>query len=360
MPKTTVLQTPIRIPGPRAWLRRSWPWRTTATQQLTLLRVIAITAEEQLPLAPLLAAWSEDERGVQRRRVRRIAQLMDAGAPLPAAVEEVSGALRDADVLAIRFGVQSGTLRASLDEAINDYRPASPWGKGTFGYLVIVSLLFFVLSLFIYVKLIPSMNYILEEYGLEATRSLQWSIAFSVFVERYWWFFVLLISTLLYATFSARPGRMLRQSFVGRLFRPLWTLGTADILQKLSVAAAAGRPVAGSISTLARYHFDPAVRSKLLFVRNEIEQGANPWQSLATVGILIPADEALLASADRVGNRPWALEQLAAAKKRRTWRRLDRAAELILPVMVVLLGLFVLLQGLAIMTPLIYITMRLI
>jgi len=359
MPKTTLLQTPIHIPGPRAWLRRLWPWRTTATQQLTLLRMIALGAEQQLPLAPLLAAWAEDERGVQRRRVRRIAHLVDSGAPLPTAVEEVSGALRDADVLAIRFGAQSGTLRASLNEAIHDYRPPSPWGKGTFGYLAIVSLLFFVLSLFIYVKLVPSMNYILEDYGLEATRSLRWSIAFSIFVERYWWFFVLLISTLLYATFSARPGRMLRQSFVGRLFGPLRTLGTADILQKLSVAAAAGRPVAGSISTLARYHFDPNVRRKLLFVRNEIEQGASPWQSLAAVGILTPADEALLASADRVGNRPWALEQLAAAKKRRTWRRLDRAGDLILPVIVVLLGLFVLLQGLSILTPLIYVTMRL-
>lgn len=359
MPKTTLLQTPIRIPGPRAWLRRLWPWRTTATQQLTLLRLIALAAEEQLPLAPLLAAWSQDERGVQRRRVRRISQLLDAGAPLPAAVEEVSGALRDADILAIRFGAQSGTLRASLDEAIHDYRPASPWGKGTFGYLVIVSLLFFVLSLFIYVKIVPAMQSILAEYGLNATRSLQWSLAFARFVDHSWWFFVLLISALLYATFSARPGRILRQSFVGRLVRPLWSLGTADILQKLSVAAAAGRPVAGSISTLARYHFDPAVRRKLLFVRNEIEQGASPWQSLAAVGILTPADEALLASADRVGNRPWALEQLAATKKRRTWRRLDRAADLILPVMVVLLGLFVLLQALSILTPLVYVTTRL-
>lgn len=346
------------IPGPRAWLRRLWPWRTTATQQLTLLKMIAFATEQQLPLSPLLMAWSQDERGVQRRRVRRLAQLLNSGVPLPTAVEEVSGALRDADVLAIRFGAQSGTLRASLDAAIHDYRPVNSWGKGTVGYLVLVSILFFVLTMFIYVKLVPSMTDILEDYGLPITRSLRWASALGSFISQFWWFFVLLISAALYATFSARPGRWFRQSFLGRLFRPLWTLRTADVLQKLSVAAAAGRPVAGSISTLARYHFDPAVRRKLLFVRNEMEQGAAPWQSLAAVGIITPADEALLASADLVGNRPWALEQLAAAKKRRTWRRLNRAGDLLLPMMVMLLGLFVLLQGLAILTPVIYIVMR--
>ncbi len=320
--------------------------------------MIAFGTEQQLPLAPLLMAWSQDERGVQRRRVRRLAQLLDSGVPLPAAVEEVSSALRDADVLAIRFGAQSGTLRASLDEAIQDYRPVNPWGKGTVGYLVLVSLLFFLLSLFIYAKIVPTMLDILEDYGLPVTHSLQWAISFGNFTNQFWWLFVLLISAALYATFSARPGRMFRQSFLGRLFRPLWTLRTADVLQKLSVAAEAGRPVAGSISTLARYHFDPAVRRKLLFVRNEMEQGATPWHSMAAVGILTPADEALLASADLVGNRPWALEQLAAAKKRRTWRRLNRAGDLLLPVMVGLFGLFVLLQALAILTPVIYIIMR--
>src|SRR5690349_14602085 len=137
-----------RIPGPRAWLSRWWPWRTTPTQQLTLLKMIALSAEQQLPLAPLLDVWSQDERGAQRHRVRRMSQLLATGAPLPVAAEEVAGALRDADVLAIRFGAQSGTLQASLDEAVNDYRPAIFWGKGTIGYLAVVLTLFLLLSTF--------------------------------------------------------------------------------------------------------------------------------------------------------------------------------------------------------------------
>ena len=61
----------------------------------------------------------------------------------------------------------------------------------------------------------------------------------------------------------------------------------------------------------------------------------------------------LLKTADRVGNRSWALGQLAAVKARRTNRRLAVLAELALPALVLLLGGVVLFQALTIFTPLV-------
>jgi type II secretory pathway component PulF len=74
---------------------------------------------------------------------------------------------------------------------------------------------------------------------------------------------------------------------------------------------------------------------------------------MAHAGLLTPPEENLLIAADRVGNRPWTLQQLAASKKRRTWRKLERLSELLLPAIVVLFGAFVLFQALSILMPLV-------
>ena len=94
----------------------------------------------------------------------------------------------------------------------------------------------------------------------------------------------------------------------------------ADLLAKLGIAAMRVAHCWRASSTLARYHFDPAIRNKLLFVRNEVEQGADTWQSMATVGLL-STSEVLIAS-DQLGNRPGS-EKLAYGERTRTARRLQ-------------------------------------
>jgi len=181
-------------------------------------------------------------------------------------VEEVHGALRDADVLAIRFGVQSGTLAASLRESLQDdaARRATPLVRWTLGYFILVVTLFFVVTTFLYVKIIPSFLSIMEDFSMEIPRALRWSLAFASFVESYWWAFMILALLFAWSMVSARPGRFLRDTMLSRFFGPLRNLRSAEVLEKLGVAAAAGRPMTGAVSTLARYHFDPSTRRKLL------------------------------------------------------------------------------------------------
>jgi type II secretory pathway component PulF len=74
---------------------------TTRTQSQTLLRIIALAIEQRLPLAPLLQAFAEDESGVQRWRIQRLAGLLERGTSLPAALEQVAHVLPEENVLAI-------------------------------------------------------------------------------------------------------------------------------------------------------------------------------------------------------------------------------------------------------------------
>ena len=66
------------------------------------------------------------------------------------------------------------------------------------------------------------------------------------------------------------------------------------------------------------------------------------------IGLLTAPEARVLETADRVGNRPWALKQIAQLKKRRTLRRLGQLSELALPAVILLFGSYVLFQALGV------------
>jgi MSHA biogenesis protein MshG len=334
-------------------IRRAFrPWRTTAPQQQSLLRLLAVAVEENLPFAPLIEAWAADEYGIQCQRLLRLAKLLRKGTPLPDAVEQVPGVVSEEDVLAIRFGTQSGTLVASLRERVDEWGDTrsivSPRLRKGLIYIAALIVVGLVIVSFLQIKIVPEFEKIMQEFNMDAPEPLLWSIGFSKFFADYWYLFILAVLAFLWFVFSPWPGRRMRMRMFGPLYRPLRELHFADVLEKLSVTAEAGRPIAGAISTLARYHFDPALRRRLLFVRNEIEQGVDAWQSMQAVGLLSPQEVHALTTADRLGNRAWVLDQLAHVKERRTVARLSRAADLILPIVILLAGGFVLLQAMSV------------
>jgi type II secretory pathway component PulF len=334
-----------------------WPPYSTFVQRQSLLRLIAVAIEDNLPLAALLRQWADDERGVQRYRLLRLVRLLNSGRSLPDALEEVPGVLRDEDVLAIRFDAQSGTRTAAVREILDESRAAAASPdvrlRKTFAYFAVVLPIALLLVAFTHVKILPVIHHMLAEFGVQRPRVLYWSVRLDEAFLRYWWLGAVAALALLWSIFSTRAGRFVRYSIVNRLVRPLRELHSAEVLQKLGVAMNAGRPIPGTLSTLARYHFDPAVRHKLLFVRNEVEQGEDVWRSLSSIGMLAPAELRLLQAAERVGNRPWALTQLVGVKRRRTMWRLEWMSELLFPALVLLLGAFVLFQAFTVFAPLV-------
>jgi MSHA biogenesis protein MshG len=329
-----------------------WPRGTSRTQQRSLLRLILTATEKDINLGRLVNRWAEDESGVQRQRLRRLALLLHDGAALPDAVEEVRGVLGDEDVLAIRFGAQSGTLAASIRDRLeqSDFALGSRSlpTRHLIMYLCLLGIVASIVITFWEIKIVPALNQIFQEFDIGSPpKALVWSTAIANAVTRYWYVAVAAVFAVWLLLFSRRLGRPIRLQITGRLFRPMRDLRIADVLQKLSVATRAGRPLEGALSTLARYHFDPVLRHQLLFIRNELEQGANIWHSMGNVGLLNPQEVRVLESSERVGNRPWVLNQLAQLKKRRTTQRVANWSQVVLPLIIVLLGGFVLLQALS-------------
>jgi type IV pilus assembly protein PilC len=360
-----------RFPTFRRWLYdflalefpslRVFPRWTTRWQQISVLRLLAVAIEERLPVADVLRAWAVDQQDPQRRRVRRLAESIDAGAPLVEALEQSPGVVSDDDLLALRVGAQSGTLTASLKAVVEraefvERERGISRGKLT-AYVMAFAAYAFAIVSFLQIKIVPAFLAILEDFQVQAPEILQSAISFARLFERYWWAPVLLIAGAAWAGSSPTARRFLRDRIATRWFRPLRTLRSAQVLECLGVASAAGRPMAGALSTLARHHYDPSTRQKLLFARNETEHGVDAWDSLNLAGVITQADVRAIVTAEHVGNRSWTLGQLAETKRRRTYRFLAACRQLLLPAVVVTLGAFVLFQALAIFVPLVDIIM---
>ena len=338
-----------------------WPRYSTAAQRKALLRLVLTATEERLPLVPLLEAWEKGERGIQRKRLGRLIDALRQGVSLPHAVESVPGVLSDEEALTVRFGAESGMLATALRETLDGpalvpSRVAAELRR-TVIYLSVVLFISMLVVTFLQIKIVPALLKIADDFSTSESRVLYMSVQMSEFVAGYGVLFVVPLAAISLFVFSANPGRNVRRALSRSLLSPWREWCKSELLNKLALASGNGRPLPGSISTLARYHFDRSLRHKLLYVRNEVELGAELWRSMASAGLLTTPEMQVLETAERVGNRSWVLQELALAKKRRITRRLESLQTLSTPLVILVFASFVLFQALSVfLTLLNYIT----
>jgi type II secretory pathway component PulF len=342
--------------SPRNW----WPLGATSAQRQALLRLIAVAIEEQLPLAPLIENWSHDERGAQRRRVRKLARLLSEGRALVESLELTPGVLSNEALLAIRFDAQSGTRAAAIrellareqDELANGLTDSAARLKRTAGYLCVVLPMCLAVAAFTQIKIVPVFAEIYGSFEFPLPGALARSASLGEGVSAKAWLAAGALAALFWWLFATRWGRPARQSLFGPLLRPWRDARLAGVLRSIAIAAGSGRPIPSALSTLARYHYDGVIRRDLLYVRNEVEQGADVWRSMASVKMLTPDEADLFARAQKSGHLAWTMRKLIAAKTARTSRRLEWAAELAMPLAVFALAAVVVFQAFTVFAPL--------
>ena len=135
---------------------------------------------------------------------------------------------------------------------------------------------------------------------------------------------------------------------------------SANILDSLAMAAENNQPLGNSIATLATCYPQLDIRHKLNCVGKDISKGADWCQSLFRHGLIKRADQAVLQAAQRVGNLPWAMREMADSNRRRLAYRLNALVQLAYPPVILCLGVMVLFIVVALFTPLITLITRLV
>ncbi len=353
-PWSTTIEWPEWPPlWPRLWrLSRRWPKDPLRVKQRSLLRTLAASAEGPYEAAPLVASLGEDHRGRYRSILRRLSGRLASGMPLADALEQTPGALPDDIVLAVRFGSQSGLLAESLNAELKIRHDA--WERidrklgRMIAYLTGTLLLGTFIVCFLFIYIFPTFFEISHDFYLSSPPALTWLLEIGNFFFQFAALLVPGFFLLLWVFWARWPKRYLRRTFSTRWFRSVLERRAARLLHYLALAAKGGRPLAGALSTLARYHYDGPFRRKLLYVRNEVEQEADLWESLVRTRILSPAESKAIVTAPDGNSRIWTLQRLAQGKETRITERIDWWLDLIEPAAILLLASGVLLLAVSI------------
>ncbi|MCY2986054.1 MAG: type II secretion system F family protein [Planctomycetota bacterium] len=325
-----ILYSPISIPfagpllpfwrrkGPKWYSSSWWPGETLCAMQYSLIGLLAVAHSERLEPRPLIEALASEHRGRYKRRLKLLAKRMDSNSSLIAALEKTPDILSESAVLAIRFGSQSGTLSqtyAQLLETEKQHIDASKTSRReTKAYLMAFGLAALVLLPLLMIFVVPTLQKLAEEYGMKNQFITTLQGCWAKLTDH-----ILLVAAgvfgLGWLARSSRSKRFFRRQIADKLFRSNSLSRTAQLFRMLSINVAAGRPLAGSLSTLAKYHFDPKLRQRLLLARNEVEQGVPAWSSLVDAKLISVAEHDALNGVSDSRVQAWMIHRMASVKQ---------------------------------------------
>ncbi len=334
-------------PATSSWrTSRLWGNDSGHTLGLSLLRVVAVAHHQRLDLPQLVKLLSNENCGLARRRLMRLAGRLEQGTPLVEAIEQQPGLLSDEQVLELRLAQQSGTTTQTLvdlirratersRESTNQVLQAVTYGLG-------LTLAVGLILTFLMVFVSPTYQAMFTEFGLKLPtllRNLSW---WASSVARHLPLIAMAGGLLTAVLWYFRPHRWLRNWVSSRIGKSTVQLRVSQLLRMLASSLEAGRPLPGALSTLARYHFDRNVQIKLLFARNEVEQGSSTWRSLAKTNLLSNQEAEAIEQASTDSLRAWMIRQLASEKEERVQLHRAFLAMLVHPAIILFLGCIVL------------------
>lgn len=330
--------------------RHASSWRMTRllfgddqrTVSQALIRLAAVAGRERIELAPLVENLGKEHRGASRGRLLRLARRMKAGSTFIEALEQTPDLLRDEDLLSLKFASQSGTLPQAYDEMITrfDARSREPREhvRRALAYAIGLSIAFFLIIAFQMIFIAPTFKEMFEEFGLRLPSPLTGLIGVTDFLGQFLPLLMLLGAVVLALCWLLKPIRALHRRLGSRIFPSVAQLRRSQLLRMLALSSDAGRPLPGSLSTLARYHFDPGVRLKLLVARNEVEQGTDAWRSLHDASLLSDSEANAFANASSPELRSWTMRRLAQQREESIVRKNTMLSLLLHPAIVLIFG----------------------
>jgi len=331
--------------------------RRRATRQDSLLCVMAIAAEREMPLAPAMVAFADQYRGKSHQRIMDLAAHMNWGAMLPEALERAPKVMSRDAVLLSWIGQATGKLPKALRLAATARMTQLPiWSAiaGRLTYILVLLLAMQTIGSFLLYFIIPKLESIFRDFNLPLPQITVDTIMASHFIVKYFFLFFPLILIevflLFYIPVSFLSGGNYDMPLFDRLLR---RRHTALILRSLALVVEADKPISLGLSTLSNHYPTRWVRRKLLAVESDVQQGADWIESLLNEGLIRSADAEVLRSSASVGNLAWALAELAETSERRLAIRLQALIQFLFPLVLITLGFIVFLFAMAYFAPLV-------
>ena len=312
-------------------------------------------AERRTLLWALLVAARAfaDERSVQiGPRISRLAGLLESGVPLPNAMAMTRNALPTDALLAVRLGAETGrmgpALRVSV-EHIDHFEGAMRGVLAKFFYVVLVLGIGSSIVGYVMLRIVPAWTRMFADFDLALPPLTQLNIAVSEFVVRGWPLMIPLYGLLFLVFLFAISYYVGWSRYELPVFSRFWLrCDGALVLRSLALAVRQHRELGPTVFMLSRQYPRPSVGKRLAVASAHIDNGVHWCDALWVVGLFKKADVAVLKAAERVGNLPWALDEMADSALRRFAYRLRAGMAICFPLVVLTFGMivFVIVAGL--------------
>ena len=329
----------------------------------SLLSLMTLSTVYELPLRDLVTAWRSTGGISSLHPESRLVELIALGVPLNSALEQVPNALPGSVGVFVRASSATGAVGPAFRAAIEQESQSFALRKllrNCLAYVTIVPLVITFILTFVMIKIVPAFKKIFEDFGLRLPISTQLLITVSDWFATILPLVILPLILLGGLIFLIATGG----SIVSRgtyLFQPgLRTLNIAALLRLLAVVVEQNQPLTPALEFLAVEHPHRTMRLKLHKLVADINSGQDWCESLLRVKLIGSSDAALLRSAQRLGNLPWALRQTADSLSRRTMLRLEAVMQLVFPLLVIGLGICVGVIVIALFVPLIHLIQNLV
>jgi type II secretory pathway component PulF len=331
-------------------------------KQRGFLWMLALASEKQIPLKPAIDAYAYEIGGLFGDRVADFSAMLEGGVPLPDALRMAPGLIPVDRYPLICSAYESGALAGGLREAAATRNPLyALWGSLSAKIVYIVGMILFGVSIltFIMIKIIPAFEKIFKDFDAPLpviTRTLVGISHQALLI----WPLMALASLLLLFLFVHNLLRFLGVAAfelpgTGWLMR---RKHAAEIMDCLAIDVENRRPIDAGLHTLVKCYPSGGVRGKLNRVLADVQAGA-PWcESLRARGLISPADAAVLQAAERAGNLPWAMREMADSNRRRLAYRLNVVVQTVFPPVVLCFGAMVMFVVVALFMPLITLIQR--
>lgn len=327
------------------------------TERCTLLWVLAIAADKGLPLSEAARSYATGRIDEMGRRASALADYLEQGIALPAALDLSKNPLPTEGDLAARLGYATDTLPTTLKEAAQESNQVVTTANAAYGsllyFLIALNSMIFVIS-FVCIRIIPTYETILLDFDVEMPALTRVFITLANVFARYAWLLapiaLLAIILLVYALVAYLGFRVPDLPIIGRI---LGRHEVAIILRSIASGLGRGRPIDQTIDLLAHWYPVNYVGARLAAVADRVRDGADWCDSLVKVRLLSKNDAAVLKSAQRVGNLEWACRELADANARRASYRANTMSRFTGPLFAMILGVPTALFAIAMIMPLV-------
>ena len=326
-------------------------------ERRALLWMLAVSAERGLPLSTAARAFAADRADSVGRGAMRLAELLDSGIPLPDALYHSRNRLPTDAEVTTRLEYAAGGLGTAMIDAARDAAERERLWRPMFEkalYFLLLTVVAAVVMSFMMLRTVPAFEQLFWDFDTELPSLTMLVINISNWVVDWGWLLkppclVMLAALMLGPTYSI--GWLRWEPWPVHWFtRPFHR---ATVLLSLARATEAGRPLTDTFVMLAHWYPQSAIRQNLQFVAARADHGEDWCEAMQRVRLLSASGAGVLKAAQRVGNLPWAMREMATRNHRRMESAVGVLNNVLLPLLLLAYALPVAMIVIALFIPLV-------